>query len=65
MIISTTKKIELTDQENLIMRKAAKIIATLSESLGDCYYDDLADRVEEVCFHEPWEIEIEEIEEDE
>ena len=60
MIISTTKKIELTDQDNLILRKAAEIIVTLSEVLVDDYYDDLADRIEEIYLHEPWEIEIDE-----
>lgn len=60
MIISTTKKIELTDREIMVLRKAAEIIATLAESLDDGYYDDLANRIEGVCLHEPWEIEIEE-----
>lgn len=60
MIISTTKKIELTVQDNLILRKATEIIVTLSEVLDDDDYSDLANRIEEIYLHEPWEIEIDE-----
>jgi len=59
MIISTTKKIELTDRENMVLRKAAEIIATLSEILDDGYYDNLTNRIEGVYLHEPWEVDIE------
>lgn len=60
MIISTTRKIKLTDQDNMILRKATEIIVALSEILDDDYYDDLANKIEEVYRHEPWEIEIDE-----
>ena len=59
MIISITKKIELSDQDNMILRKARKIMVNLSDVLDDDFYIDLANRIEDVYLHEPWEIEIE------
>ena len=59
MTIFTTKKINLSDEEREILRKAETIILNLFDALDDDFYDDLSSRISEVYSQESWEIEIE------
>lgn len=61
MVISITKKIELSEVEKMTLRQAKQILVDLALELDDDYYEDLADKIEEVYLHQSWDLYPEEV----
>lgn len=61
MIVSITKKIELSDVEKMTLRQARQILMNLAGELDDNYYEDLGDKIEEVYLQQSWDLYPEEV----
>ena len=61
MKVETKKVITLNDEDKNIIRKAINIIVDLQDALQEEYnYNSVITDLEDIVYHEPWEIEDEE-----
>ena len=60
MKIEVKKVITLNDSDKYVLRNAIEILERLNEETAEEHdYNELIDYIEEILYHEPWEVEYE------